>query len=244
MIREKIYREIIATLDKHQRFESINFKIESANDQYGNTTLTITYIFEPKYMIIFVIPSSITKDKNGYEEYYTFSGNVCPGPLSYKEKFSFTGKAGMYERIFNWLDCIWEELSSNPIVKIIESQQQEINEIFEYLDKIEDNYFTKEEGLKLKQQLNEIEEKIKEQLKQNSNDKKIFEQEASKLHTDIDTLKQTICSFKKKGWAKNCISKILKWTKSPENKAMLEDGYTILREILPEEIKKALPEVS
>lgn len=243
MIRDKFYRDITTTIDKHQRFDSSDFKVEPIRDQRNSyTTLTIKYGIEPKYKILFKIPSSTTTDKDSYSAYYAFSGSVCPGPLAYEETFSFKGEEGVFERITVWLNCIWEELSSNPIVKQVESQQHQIDEIFEKFDNIKDEYFSVEEASDIKRRLDELEETLKSQITKNGEDKKIYEQEVSKLHTDIDTLKQTVQSFKKKGWLKSFTSKVFKWTKDSDNRKLLKDGYTIIREFLPEEIKHALPD--
>jgi polyhydroxyalkanoate synthesis regulator phasin len=243
MIREKIYRDIIATIDMHSRFESAEFKIESVPAQRNNDTiLSIKYTIDQRYKIAFRIPSSMTKDKDGYSQHYTFSGNVCPGPLSYEENFSFTDIGGIFKHISIWLDCIWEELSSMPVVKMIDNQQQIINEIFEKLDHVSDDYFSVDEANELKKRLDELEEKLKKQIRQNEEDKNVFEHKIDKLHTDIDTLKQTIHTFKKNGWIKSFTIKVYKWVKNSENRAMLKDGYAVIRDFLPEEIKNALPE--
>lgn len=243
MIRDKIYKDITDTIDKHKRFDSSDFKIEPIKDSRNSfTTLTIKYSIEPKYKIVFKIPTSTTTDKDSYSPYYSFSGSVSPGPLAYEETFAFKGEDGVFERITIWLNCIWEELSSNPIVKQVESQQQQIDDIFDKFETIKDDYFTNEEASDLRKRLDELEESLKSQISKNSEDKKILEQEISNLHTDIDTLKQTILSFKKKGWLKSFTSKVFKWTKDSENRKMLKDGYTVIREFLPDEIKNALPD--
>ncbi|MFH6947322.1 hypothetical protein ACHRV6_02420 [Flavobacterium sp. FlaQc-51] len=244
MIREKVYKDINNTLDKHSRFESSDFKIEPNKDKSSSyTLLTITYSMEPKYKIIFQIPTSKTSDKEGYSVYYAISGNVCPGPLAYEENFSFKGDTGIFTQITTWLNCIWEELSSNPIVKKVEFQQQQIEEIFERFESIKDEYFSEDEAKELRKKLDKLEETLKEQIKQNQDNKKEFEKQFENLHNDIDTLKQTIHSFKKKGWLKSFTTKVFKWTKDSENRTLLKDGYKVIREFLPEDIKSNIPDL-
>ena len=245
MIRDKIYRDITQTLDKHARFDSTEFKVSTVRDQRGNsTTLTIEYSIEPKYRIVFKIPSSTVTEKNEYGSLitdYSFSGTVCPGPLALDETFSFRGEDGIFERITTWLNNIWEELSANPIVKKMESQQTQIDELFERFDSMPDDYFSVEEAAELKERLNNLEETLKATIQERVEDKKVFEQEVAKLHTDIDTLKQTITSFKKKGWLKSFTNKVFKWTSNSDNRKLLKDGYSIIREFLPEDVKHSLP---
>lgn len=241
MIRDKFYRNIISTIDRHNRFDSSDFKIEPVKESRA-TTLTIKYIIEPKYKIVFKIPSSTTTNNDSYTPFYAFSGSVSPGPLAYEETFSFKGEDGVFERISNWLDCIWEELSSNPIVKQIMNQQEQIDEIFEIFETFDDGYFSDEEAIDLKERLDNLEESLKKQIEKNEQDKKKFDLEISKLHTDIDTLKQTVQSFNKKGWLKSFSGKVFKWMKDSENRKMLKDGYKVIREFLPDNIKNTLPD--
>jgi polyhydroxyalkanoate synthesis regulator phasin len=242
MIRDKFFKNITTTIDNHTRFDSSDFKIEPIKDSKNTfITLVIKYNIEPKYKIIFKIPSSTTTDKDSYGSYYAFSGQVSPGPLAYEESFSFKGEDGVYEKITTWLNCIWEELSSNPIVKQVENQQKQIDDIFEKFENIKDEFFSDEEAKDLRRRLDELEENLKSQISKTNEDKKSLEREVQKLHTDIDTLKQTIQSFKKKSWLKSFTTKVFKWTKDSDNRKMLKDGYSVIREFLPEEIKNTLP---
>jgi len=245
MIRDKFQKDILSTLDKHNRFERSDFKIEPIKEPRNSfTTLTIKFIVEPKYKIVFKIPTSQTVDKDGYSSpYYALSGSVCPGPFSFEETFEFKNTDGIFERITSWLSCIWEELSANPTLKQIENQQQQIDEIFVKFDSIKDEYFTEQEATELRSRLDSLEETLKSQIEQNNEDKKVFEEEVSKLHNDIDTLKLTVQSFKKKGWLKIFTNKVYKWSKDSDNRNMLMGGYEIIRELLPNDIKDSLPNI-
>lgn len=83
---------------------------------------------------------------------------------------------------------------------------------------------------------------MKSQIDKINLEKAIYEDEINKLHIDIDTLKETLNSFNKKGWFKSFTSKIFKWTSNSENRKMLKDGYSIVKEFLPENIKNSLPQ--
>ncbi len=244
MIRDKIYRDITKTIDEHHRFDSSDFKVDTTKGQNSAVLLTIRFNIEPKYKIVFKVPNSTTTiDKENYgRPFYSFSGNVCPGPLAFEESFTFQGEPGIFENINTWLNCIWEELSANPVVKQVENQQQQIDEIFAKFETIKDGYFTVDEAVKLTIRLDELEETLKSQIHQTNEDKKAYEQEVGRLHMDIDTLKQTINSFNKKGWLKSFTSKVFKWTKDSENRKLLLDGYKVIREFLPDEVKLGLPE--
>jgi len=243
MIRDKFYKDIITVINSHTRFDSIDFKIKTVKDDRNiSTLLTIQYNFDSKYKIIFKIPSSVTIDKDGYSPYYSFTGSVCPGPVAIEESFSFKGEDTVFTKISLWLNCIWEEISANPIVKQIENQQNQINEIFERFESIKDDYFTIDEAKELKKKLDDLENTLKSQLQQQIKDKKGLEEEINKLHLDIDTLKTTIASFDKKGWLKSLSVKVFKWSTNANHAKLIKGGYTLIREFLPDEIKNSPPE--
>ncbi len=243
MVRDKIYKKILLTLDKHNRFDNTDFKVESNQDNKG-ISLVITYIIEPKYRLAFKMPTAPAYDKDSYQSYYLFTGTACPGPLAYEEVFSFRDEDGIYQKISVWLEGIWEELSANPVIKQIESQQQQIDEIVERFDNVEDGFFTINQAEELKSRLDELESQLRAEIEKNTKDKKIVEQEISKLHTDIETLKDTIVSLKKKNWIKSFTGKVFKWSKNSENRKLLKDGYSVVREFLPQHIKDTLPDVT
>jgi len=239
MIRGKFYKDIIIKIDSHERFESYDFKISSESNAY-NTMLEIEYKIQSEFLLTFKIPSSVTS-KEGSSDYYLFSGTVCPGPISYQESFNFKGLQGIFNTIERWLDCIWEELTSNPIVKYIESQQEQINDIFEKFDSIDDEYFTKVEAEDLKNRLDELEKTLKDEAIKLNKDKELLQNELIKLHTDIETLKLTITSLNKNGWLKSFTGKIFKWTSKTENRALLKDGFSLVKAFLPENIRNDFP---
>ncbi len=244
MIRGKYKKDIITTIDDHKRFESSDFEIKSTKDSKEEaTTLIIRYLVKREYYILFKVPSSKTTDKDRYREYYKFTGTVCPGPLAYSESLTFSNIEGLYRRITEWLDCIWEELLSNPIIKRIEDQQNEINKIVENFDELGDEYFSIDEAEDLRNRLNKLEKDLKEQIQENAKDKKEAQSQISELQNDIDTLKKTVESFKKKSWLKGFTGKVFKWTRNSKNRKMIKDGYNVVREFLPEDIKSSLPEL-
>jgi len=238
MIRDTLLRQINDTLDKHERFESSDFKILNES-VYDGTNLRITYNPEPKYHIIILIPKATAND--GSSAHYEFTGNVCPGPLAYTEEFTFKYQADIFKQISKWLGCIWEELSMSPIVKQIDNQQQQLDEIFSKFEDIPNEYFTVDESLDLKNRLDELEKTLLNHIENSGKDKAKLEEEVSKLHLDIDTLKHTIDSFNKQGWFRSFASKIFKWTSKADNRQVIGDSYKFLKEFLPKDLKDSMP---
>ena len=141
MIRNKIYKEIALTIEKQGYFEYSDFKVEETSE-YRGTKILIKYLIEPKYTIVFNIPNSAKKSDDYTGDVYEFSGKARPGPVAYEETFSFTREKDIYSAIEKWLNCIWEELSDNPIIRNQRYQQQQIDEILEkFATTDEEEYF-------------------------------------------------------------------------------------------------------
>ena len=123
---------------------------------------------------------------------------------------------------------------------MIESKQTQIDEIVQRFDAMDDSYFTKEDALDLKIKLDKLENELNAEILKNTKTKKEQEVEIEKLHTDIDTLKETIHSLKKKGWLKSFTNKVVKWTMNSDNRKLLGDGIQVIRGFLPDDVKSTL----
>lgn len=243
MIKNSFYKQIISSLEKSGRFEGADFRIDSQNESntYSGTPvkLKIYLLSDPKYYYSVDIPSKLSSNSEGY--YYSFSGKCCPGPLAFIESFSFSTTKSLLESIAIWVDNIWLELTHNPVVQTILNKQQQVEDLLETYSNIEDTYFKEDEIIDVKQRLDNLEASLSNDLKQAISDKKQLEIELNNLKNDIETLKQTVAAFKKKGWFKSFSTKVFKWTKNGENRKLLKDGYQVLKEFLPEEYKNNLP---
>lgn len=138
---------------------------------------------------------------------------------------------------------IWEELTIDPVVREVDRQRQDLDKIFEKINSKDDKNFEVNEIADLKKRLDNLETKFKNDLKETIEDKDKLAEELNTLKRDFETLKTTLGTLKKAGWAKGFYSKILKWTSKKENRTLLKDGYTIVKELLPDNIGKSLPEL-
>lgn len=239
MIRDKFYKDILQTIEKHPKFDVSDFTIKVTKLSIYRTQVVITLLAETKYKFEFEIPNSVEEDSG--RMVYKFSGKVSPGPLSVEETFSVNGINTILERISIWLGCIWEDLTASPVIRNIEEQQKAVEEIFKQFTEIKDEFFTREEASELKERLDDLERKLQEEIEQKKAEKAIIEEEKQKLRSDIETLKQTITTLKKKGWLRSFTSKVVKWGLDSENRKLLKEGYTIIRDCLPENAKQLLP---
>jgi len=241
MIRNSLYKTIVQTLDNSNRFESTDFTIQS-EVTYNYTNLKILYNYDDRYYIEFSLPKELSKDINDTYN-YSISGKACPGPFALNESFNFRGSKNILVKISEWVINLWEELSSEPIIRNVNRKSDEINEILEKFTDVENVHFTQSEVSELKNKLDALEKKIIADYEDFIDDKKQLQKDIDDLHQDIETLKQTVNSLKKQGWLKSFTTKAVKWVSKDKNRKMLSDGYSVVREFLPEEIKGGLPDI-
>lgn len=244
MIRQKFHKQVIDILDSHSRFESHDFGIRPTKENRvnGKITLVITYLHNSSYHFRLELPTIETQQKDEYRASYKFKGTMSPGRISLKESFTFNNLEPLNEHIRTWLDSIWEEITSSPVISEIDNQRKELDELYKHLDSVSDDFFSKDEAKELEKRLDKLEKQFKKELDKEIKDKNELKNEISTLQKDIETLKMTLESFGKKGWMKTFFGKVFKWVKNPNNQNALKQGYTIVREVLPEEYKGMLPE--
>ena len=157
MIRNKILSDISQLIRDSKKFEISDFKIDTQEkDKYS--TLSISFVLEPAYKLFFAMYNNPSYGK--YGSTFKISCSACPGELTYKEQIEFSDKDAIYDKVKSWLGCIWEEISSNSIVRALGQQQdeirQQVDEMIKNVGDLEDTYFTNEEAEVLKERLDEL----------------------------------------------------------------------------------------
>jgi hypothetical protein len=175
---------------------------------------------------------------------YIFTGTVIPGTVSYEERVTFNGEDGLYRQIVLWLNSIWEEISFNPLVKIIEKQREDIDELYGMFDSIPEEFFSTDEITELRARLDNVENKLKTEIERNEKNEQVLAEGIAKLHTDIETLKETLTIAKKNKWYKTTAVKLGRWLQSADNRKLLKDGYGLVGDWLPENVKQQIPDIN
>lgn len=201
MVKDDFLERVIDVLQKHEKFEYIDFEI-NINDG----VLKIIYLIEPKFHILF-------NDKNHFKtreegESYDIFGEACPGKFSFKDTFLLNDKNEVYIKIYDWLDSIWKEISTESPLSLLVEEQKNVEQICEKFDHIE-GYFTTDELLKIERKLDELKEEFGMEIKNMVRDPKLLEVELTKLNNDFETLKQTAPYLKRKGWIKSFTGRVL-----------------------------------
>lgn len=180
-----------------------------------------------------------------YNEYYfkmEFESNNChmvfsPGEILMEETVEiklFYFEQQMGEQIYKWLRRIKVEML-NPIEKrfIDDSIQKFREEMDNKFSEMEDEYFTNEEGDKLRERLDQLEKMILEKDSQEE-----MQSEIIKMKEEIEFLKATINTLTKKKWLKNALVKMWSWGQKEENRKLIESGVEAVKAISQMDIPK------
>ncbi len=232
MIRGKLRKGIKDIIDSHPKFDYLDFEITAHENKNGNQ-LFIRFIPNPNFYISFFIFNAL-KSFSFQSVTYDIPCEMCPGELSYVEKINFDDKDLIITKIKKWLDNMWEEITSEPYVKFIEHEHEVLkSKIDSFMqnvkESVDENYFSNEEAVALREKLDEMEVRLKDYIEQSSQDKEVLEREISNLHRDISVLKDTIQAFNKKGWIKSFASKATKWANTTEVIKLSTEAISLIK---------------
>lgn len=218
MIKQDFLDNIINILQDNEHFEYIDFKINIIQD-----TLNITSLINPEHYIMFQDKNHFKEEKEKYEIY----GECVPGRYSSYDSYTLNKKSDVYIKIKIWLDTLWKELSLKSPLKILEEEQEEINKICERFNGYKNEYFTTEEILKAKGELNELRQLIRMEIKNIVEGEKDQKKEFEKLYSHFDSLEQMLPSLRRKGWARSLTGRVfhnIKRVLEQRQKRILEEA--------------------
>lgn len=243
MLREHLKNEIIQVIEKSTGFNANDFNITAQKRGNTGVELELRYRYEQNFFLKVVIPNEKTTVREGSTNTnYFIQGSMCPGEMSYIENVSFWGKDALLTQIKSWLTYLKSDLISAPINRILVQQKQEIERLEKAIKNFPDEYFSIDEAEEYKEKLDSLEELFVEHLKNQVEDENKLKEQIEKINNDIDMLKQTILSLKKQGWVSAFIVKITTWMSNPDNKKLVKAGSTIIKGLLPDGIKDAIPD--
>lgn len=138
------------------------------------------------------------------------------------------------QKIHDWLLRVKEEML-NPLDRrfITDNIQKFREEIENKLEGIEDGYFTNEEGIELREKLDQLENIIL-----NRDSQEEMQSEIAKMKEEIEFLKATVNTLTKKKWLKNALVKMWSWGQKEENRKLIESGFEAVKAISQIDIPK------
>lgn len=235
MLREHTRKAISDVITNTQFFDANDFNIFGELNG-SSTSLSLIYKFDESKYFFVAIPNQQSKLNDGSWD-FSIRGKRSPGAVSSEEQISFVG-ARLFKEVAEWLSFVQQDLIAVPINRKLEKQQLEIQKLEELLKDIpnQDEFFTDEEGTEIKKKLEQLQKQFEEFYKEHT-DKK---EKLQKVKMELNTLRETVSSLRKKNWIKSFVVRTVNWVSNPENKKLIESGVKVAQLILPDSVKQEI----
>jgi hypothetical protein len=232
MLRTAMLNEIRKSISSDKYFEEDDFLITSTKNNNNNYVLQVQYRFDPKFKFIAWIPDHETKkDEYGSME-FKITTQESPGQMGETERYTYSGKSELLSGISSWVGVVQQELLAIPIYRQAAEQREQLEEILSQFESVGDTYFSQEEAQEMKKRLEELEQRIAENLKNTVTDQTELKTKLQNLESDMNALKEKLASHKKRGWAGAVAVRVLEWAKDPINRKVLTSGAEITKDLL------------
>lgn len=116
-----------------------------------------------------------------------------------------------------WIGRLKNEIKNLPWMKKLESQEEEIGKIFSAFNQISEDFFTKEEGEKIKQDVEKLKEFFLRKMPEN-------EKKTEVILNEIETLKQDLVILNKKNWFLKFSTRIQGWSEKFSDLKILSEA--------------------
>ncbi|QDZ41263.1 hypothetical protein FRE64_15725 [Euhalothece natronophila Z-M001] len=100
----------------------------------------------------------------------------------------------------NWVTYISEEISTFSHIKIINEQQFQINHLIEKFEISEEEYFTEEEVILMKERLDELKTDYQYELQKQDISINTFQEKIENFNQEVDILKELLGTYSKSGF--------------------------------------------
>jgi hypothetical protein len=234
MIRKHYLTELNRLIVAQERFRESDFEI-SIKTEDDQVVLEIHYAYAREYY--FTAQMELNVAEPVYRPDVTALVFASPGIMFKTERFQDVTTSQLNEHVKTWLTRLINELMSVPVQRQIEEQHQEIQQIIGQLDNIPQEYFSKDEGERVKAKLEDLEARLVKNLGETITDKKELEEKTNVIVQDIAVLKETIQVLNKPGWAKALVTRTFDWAKDPANRKVITTGAKVATEFLLEASK-------
>ena len=239
MVREKFIRLINDTIDENPKFSFADFTVEQKKTTIRGvqTIVKVQYNYNDNYYLNINIPTSRTSfKKNDYSDEkvidYEIECEYSPGDIELNEKTNVRGTNGVLKHLSYWLNIVWDELMAIPVNREFNELKTSVDQLFGKMKNVSNEAFTKDERAEFEDKLDKLEKRFVDNLKSQELEKNELEEKLETLHSEIDSLKETLKVFNKKNWFKSFGAKILSWGAKPENQTMISNGAKIVKGFL------------
>ena len=214
MIRPDLMRVVLQALKFHRTLSQDDFIVREFDDR-GSPCLSIVYRYDATLFFRFKIPTSRTTTHEGSSLEYRFQGDLQPGCEAVEETFSAAGRNELVDGLKEWMDRLYQDVASVPVVRQFQEQFKEheraIHQLAARLDVLPDEPISRADVEIFSEGLEKLRAEILTRLEKECDDKKSLADRVDALSNDIAFLKQTLESMTTRNWGKLLVSRTNKW---------------------------------
>jgi predicted nucleic acid-binding Zn-ribbon protein len=115
-----------------------------------------------------------------------------------------------------WLARLDDEIEALPTVRRLEELAQRISDIEDAIKDLPDTYVTREQADELRRHLDDLEARWTAHMRETEAKAADLEERVSKLHAEIEMLKQVVDTATVRGLARLVAVRVWRYAKSPE----------------------------
>ena len=236
MIRNTLFSSIRNRLNCPPNLLPEDFEISTSASRSNGVILEISYLCGDGEFFKVHIPNKkeLIKTSYGEERDFKITLEVCPGELTKKEAYELKGQSELENQVSEWIKRLNEEIIDLPVLRLYEQQRLKIDELEKELDKIPNEYATKEQIDQIKEWVNGIEEELKGSVSKLNIDIEEKKAKIEEIEKELESIKVRTGSTKLKNIFRVLIGRSVKYASDPRLPALLENGKRILKLVSPE----------
>lgn len=238
MIRPALLKAISAALQSHSYLSQEDFITREFKNRVGNPAIEIKYRYNTTLFFRFGIPTTRTDNDE-----YIFHVTVQPGHESIEESLSTKSRSGLTSELREWLDRLYEDIVSLPIVRQLQEHARTIDQLKERLETLPDEPISQTDIETYREDLEKLKAELFERLEKEVGDTEQLKTKVDDLTRDIDFLKATLNSMTKRKWGELLFSRLHKWS-GRVTWRQISAGTKTLKLLIPSETADAVDAVA
>lgn len=172
------------------------------------------------------------------------SSQYSPGEVVLTQNKHNMNSDDLLDSIEGWVNALRKEIKNTILGRQAEETEEKLAElenlVREKFKEDKETFFTRKEANELKEKLSQLEKLYNEAINKNVTNKNQSREEYTKLHDEVELLKEQVEYLSKKKWATALMIKIMNWT-SRNPAAAKQIGQEAVKALLPKEIEESLP---
>lgn len=212
MIRPDLLKAVHDTLAAHSYLALEDFTLSEYANKENQACLSIQYRYDRELLFKFHIPTQRTKGEFGTA--YRFHSTMRPGKEAVEETLFAEERHGLLAELKAWMDRLYADVIAVPAQRRFQEHARAIDELTARFNSLPDEPLSQADIQAFQAGLENLQNDISEQLKENSKDKEELRRRISELTSDIGFLKATLESLSKRQWAELFAARMERWRRS------------------------------